>query len=1013
MEIYQLEINNIRTKAQEAEGRSDLGKADKSVLAKYRANKADYDYILSFTEQNLQSVRELQQRISNFTITMEYYKNQFGMYKAEGYKAKGAQGSIKVGGKLKKWAELTDTLAASLIGVFDNAKEIINFLEDIKTAITKCRTILVTVPEYHNKEANANAILWFEHDVEDMIKIVKELKKHFGDMKNEFYNQISAENMYSNYNYNSRFLRVIEIRLKFYGWMIDRAFTLDTLDEMGGVKGMSSKRYIKASSGGYYNLFGGSGIPSKKTPSGRISTIAPHGGKKFNECNELINLTPLANIKIKDLVASLQIATKTNDFIDTSNNCYTKNKSEFINIINNKYARYLFLAYLEKNILDQKELDKDDKLKKGITIFTNVLKLLNENANWNDDDKKKIAEIFKKEQIERIVPNNKLKNCKIEKTLSELFEPNSSKPKAGLSPEEQDISNYLIKILHTDFLKELLSHTSNKFYGVLDYDASKDKVINNYIATLPSTLPADTTSTPISGTRQANTNNSNNNKLNQKELEYIKGYTNSIRVGFGKLGIYPSADFERIRDLIFDVEDAIEDVYNIFSIGDEKVDTQIKGLDNYKKFIFTIKKRLDINDVNVNIADDDNLNDMENNLGTLKADYKLMKKLFDNIEQTTKSSTAKEALKELIKEYNNDKESITKIAERVLKNPDYSKKPSVALSLSSISPSSGSTVSASSNTTSSSTTSGTGASPVAASLSSAAGVASNPISNTKVKDLQDKLANPPDWLKDLDARSKQNKDYISNILIRIPNDYPKQYKEVKEQFAEIKKRIEELKGPGNALAKLSDDFQTMTTTLIDIKIIEADLINVKVNAEPRHVLGLGSYIPEPLSLEKKSQAREDTKKINEMVKGMMQNTFFEDRGDKARQEDETSKIFEKIITSLSKDYDPRLTYDEQTLLRKPDALKVFLDKFDKTIANSGITNTITQGQYPPGEYDKFIEIQKKYCRLINVLKPLVQDSDLSAKIGSISSKIDSDNCSPTGKILKNQNKGKGKGKNSK
>ena len=77
-----------------------------------------------------------------------------------------------------------------------------------------------------------------------MIKVVKELKKHFSDMKNEFYNQIAAENMYSNYNYNSKFLRVIEIRLKFYEWMISKAFTKDALDEKRTLKDTPEKDAI-------------------------------------------------------------------------------------------------------------------------------------------------------------------------------------------------------------------------------------------------------------------------------------------------------------------------------------------------------------------------------------------------------------------------------------------------------------------------------------------------------------------------------------------------------------------------------------------------------------------------------------------------------------------------------------------------------------------------------------------------------------------------------------------------
>ena len=325
VETYQLEISHVRDQAQLAEGRSDLGKAEKATLAKYLANKSDYDYVVSLTDQNLETVRALQQKSATLTATMEFNKNQFGMFKSEGYESKGAQGAIKVGSKLKTWADLTDKLAASLLGVYDNSKGIITTLEEMKTAITKCRTELVTVPEYINKEANANAILWFEHDVEDMIKVVKELKKHFGDMKNEFYNQIAAENMYSNYNYNSKFLRVIEIRLKFYKWMIDKAFTKDDLDKMGkqmtgtaGTAGtartVGNNRYA---SGGYYSLSGGAGRPGRPgRPTGRPTKLPGN----TDACSHLTVLTPFKDIQLKYLAPSLM---KITSGLNTSDNdCY-------------------------------------------------------------------------------------------------------------------------------------------------------------------------------------------------------------------------------------------------------------------------------------------------------------------------------------------------------------------------------------------------------------------------------------------------------------------------------------------------------------------------------------------------------------------------------------------------------------------------------------------------------------------------------------------------------------------
>ena len=226
--------------------------------------------------------------------------------------------------------------------------------------------------------------------------------------------------------------------------------------------------------------------------------------------------------------------------------------------------------------------------------------------------------------------------------------------------------------------------------------------------------------------------------------------------------------------------------------------------------------------------------------------------------------------------------------------------------------------------------------------------------------------------------------------------------EVKKEFEDMKKNIERLQGPGQALAELSDAFQTMTTTLIDIKTIEADLIDVKVKEQPKLALGLGSYIPEPLSLERKSQARDDTKKINELVKSMMQNTFFEDRGDKEKAKEEAGKLFDRIITRLSKDHPPQISYEDGSVLRKPNALDEFLSKLSKAIENAGITSAIASGQPGTSVPFEIKESQMKFCRLINELKKIVTDTTEVEKIKQIELKIG--DCSHNGSILK-QNKG--------
>lgn len=75
---YQEQIRTMREKAHIAEtmSKDKLSSADRAVITKYRKHKDDYDRILDFNDQNLQTVRELMIKISEMVSTANFYKNQ-------------------------------------------------------------------------------------------------------------------------------------------------------------------------------------------------------------------------------------------------------------------------------------------------------------------------------------------------------------------------------------------------------------------------------------------------------------------------------------------------------------------------------------------------------------------------------------------------------------------------------------------------------------------------------------------------------------------------------------------------------------------------------------------------------------------------------------------------------------------------------------------------------------------------------------------------------------------------
>ena len=970
VEVFQLEIENIRTRAVNAEGLTGIAKADKQAIAKYKKNKEDYDFVLSLSAQNLESIRKLQQKQASFATTMEYYKNQFGTFKREGStESKGALGAIKITGKLKEWSKLTDQLASSLLGVSDNTRDMITVLEEVKIAITKCVTELVSIPEYINKRANTDAILWFQHDVEDIIKILNEIKKHFKNLKNEFYNQISAENMYSNYNYNSIFLRVIEIRLKFYLWMIEKALSKANRD-------ISREVPDKLSTGGYILFGGASGAPASGASG---SGSRPPKKKNYGICNFLETKKPYKTIPIKFLIQNLNL-----DELKQKPNktgCYSKEVTQdiFKNCIENIFDRYLLAAFLNDNILAS---EPPEDLKKGIEIFAQVLNLLKTTTKWDLDTKKQIADIFKKLPAIKPIDDalvNPAANIDKNKKISDLFENNGNKKTLTDTNEEavQEylldstkpyIKNFIIKILdpkHKDF-----------FYGILEYDNDTTKHIQNTINSAPPApapappAPATSSAAPAKSSASSSASASatpappapvNNNLLNDVEFEKMTKKIESINEGLSRFSVNPSDDFTEIQNLLNKIYNLIKELKSRISN-----DKKIFGLNEIKDYLDDIKDRVDTDDVEVDSNDDD-IKKMMQDLRLFKSNFDMMSTFYDDIKLKTKEETAKKALDELIDEHlkSNGKESIGTIANRISRDKKYQKSdasPKDKLLNNSI-------------------------------TSKSPGAVLQLDKDDKEKEQQkqkeeEKKTDPdpdPDWLKDLDARAKHNKNLISTILLRIPNEFAKQYIEVKELFQFMKEKIYGLIKGENTFAQLSDNFQTMTTTLIDIKAIEADLIEVKVKDEPKVLLGLGDYIPTPLSLEKKSQARDETKKIDTLVKSMMQNTFFEDREAKPTDDASISRIFEKILAGSNAFNIPHIPVSDLMLLQKPNNFNLLIQKFMKSMENLGIKSSMSAE-----DIKNNAELLKKYCNIKKYIERTVAESVESKEKASKEIKIPGD-----------------------
>ena len=149
---------------------------------------------------------------------------------------------------------------------------------------------------------------------------------------------------------------------------------------------------------------------------------------------------------------------------------------------------------------------------------------------------------------------------------------------------------------------------------------------------------------------------------------------------------------------------------------------------------------------------------------------------------------------------------------------------------------------------------------------------------------------------------------------------------------------------------------------------------------------LGSYIPEPLSLEKKSQAREDTKRISEMVKTLMADKFFLDLDSKVSKE-KIIAIFDKLFHGHNK----LPSIEDLKILNNMDNIKIFLEKAEEIARNIPLKDEdINKKGYAE-------HTQYTLCHMLENIATQIDDEKVKYEITSLSTNKIAKDCKPKGK----------------
>lgn len=187
----------------------------------------------------------------------------------------------------------------------------------------------------------------------------------------------------------------------------------------------------------------------------------------------------------------------------------------------------MLAAFLNDDILDSGIFDRNKDLQKGIQVFQNVLKFLDDN-NWDESTKKLIAKEFHKANLKSARLDNSILNCNSDKKLTDLFDTTGSGKPGITDQNEKALIDFINnKVYMLEFMAKLT--TEPNFYGVLEYDKSeRSSVIVDFIEDLTTNIGTSTVSSATSpsgnssSSKNSNTSGRYNDTLNYGELEEIK-----------------------------------------------------------------------------------------------------------------------------------------------------------------------------------------------------------------------------------------------------------------------------------------------------------------------------------------------------------------------------------------------------------------------------------------------------------------------------------------------------------
>jgi hypothetical protein len=834
----------------------------RKILSSWKANEADYKKVLELSDVYTSEKKKILDDIDDFQEKAEFYKNEF-----ENLENKKTEKE----NDLVKWDKSYNTIYSEMNKMIDLVKKITLFFDELDKNANKIEGATFAIFNEYKKFHNNEAIRKFKSDMLRLKELVSASGKNIADLKQKFFKEVPAKDIKFDY-------QLIEAGLNY-----SRKKMCEYYQIFNGID--TDERLTKVQEGGYYSNFRGvGGAYPRGRGRGRGRRSNNQSRVRGDICKSFtsdITNKKLYKLPFEKLEHNINEIHKR--LSDHDSSCFYNAKT-YEKVLENFFYIWLTL-YFYRNGTDYNKKDFIEI----VQIYKTINEILNNSAYVFDSNKQLIASIFKKWKSSTVAIPSELKSInRNQETFESVFISPNTQPPPAPPPHPQKLARYReIETLRTradlrefnDFMTTVSNEDDDDFYGVLNKYPDIEEAIDVRIMLDAPLPPPEEGSADVPIQKQVSVVGSHVtddylNGLIKKTQNVIEAVTDSPMFFDDSIKRY-AYDFKTLLERqLKGNENYVKkdnDTKVAFSMPD-KLNEDIKNkVDELEYFIKNSKDKLDAQEERETI----NIIKLYENL--IQISQTVVDKLSSSTLNTLqKASKAKEACELYFEKMIPPSEAIDRIVSPFTGSSSIS---NVSVT----------------GRTPSKTESGTTKNQASQINSNSGSGYRSPESSTS-------------------SYKKLDTKYLGNIIKDIPvTGFELQKANAIEGVNEIKKILKSVCNEDNdqPLKLLSNIVQTITQLLIDLKYIEAKVIDVKVKDEQPVSLKFSPLLEQVKHDSKELHTLSGSEEIYKMIKEDQElNQIYDIKKSITEQE------MDKVIFELENNPDTALTSSNRDLYYK-------------------------------------------------------------------------------------------------